>query len=157
MKIQEIMTPDPIWCISHDTSVQAAYVMKEMNIGSLPVVKSASDHRVVGVVTDRDLCLAVIAMNQLPSAVQVQQCMARNIVACHLNDEVQRAADLMRENQVHRIPVVDSQGMLQGMVSTADIFQRSDLSSNITHRTLKKVTEATADASKPRANMAQAA
>ncbi|HKO29882.1 MAG TPA: CBS domain-containing protein [Nitrospiraceae bacterium] len=153
MKIQEVMTASPTWCLPEDPSIQAARIMEELNVGIVPVVKSLTDRRLVGVVTDRDLCLAVVAMDQQPQAVSVQECMTTNMVACHPDEDIQQAADLMEENQVRRIPVVDQQGILQGMISTADICQRTNLSSDTTHQILKKVTEPTDHASKPRANM----
>jgi CBS domain-containing protein len=157
MKINDIMTSNPSWCVAQDSAVQAARIMQEKNVGIVPVVESPSHHRLLGVVTDRDLCLGVVAMDRQPNTIRVEQCMSSRIVACRPEDNVQRAADLMCENQVRRIPVVDHDGVLQGMVSTADIWQRSNLSSTTTHNTLKKVTEPTAHASKPRAKPNQAA
>jgi len=157
MKIQDVMTPHPMWCLPEDTSIQAARIMRELNVGIVPVVKSSTDRTLVGVVTDRDLCVGVVAMDQHPQAVPVQKCMTTTMVACQPNEDILRAADLMEEHQVRRIPVVDQQGILQGMISTADICQRSNLSSHITHHILKKVTKPTAHASKPRAKMSHKA
>jgi len=155
MRIQEVMTVNPSWCVPGDLSAQAARIMKDKNIGIVPIVKSRTDRTLIGVVTDRDLCLGVVATDKSPSAVRVEQCMTTNIIVCQPEEDVQRAADLMHENQVRRIPVVDHQGVLQGMVSTADICQRSNLSSDATHSIFKKVTEPTNQASKPRATMMQ--
>ena len=153
MKTEEIMTANPNWCIPQDVATQAARIMKEKDVGVVPVIKSSADRTVVGVVTDRDLCLGVLAADTYPNAVPVQDCMTTNIVACRPDDDVQLAAALMQANQVRRIPVIDHQGMLQGMISTADICQRANLPSEITHRLLQKVTEPTEFASKPRAKM----
>ena len=149
MKIQEVMTANPMWCQPEDTSTKAARIMRELNVGIVPVVKSQADHRLVGVVTDRDLCLGVVAIDQHPQSVSVQKCMTNNMIACQPEEDIQRAADLMEQHQVRRIPVVDQNGILHGMVSTADICQRSNLSSDTTHNLLKKVTEATDYPSKP--------
>jgi CBS domain-containing protein len=150
MKIQDVMTPNPMWCLPEDSSIQAARIMRELNVGILPVVKSSTDHSLVGVVTDRDLCLGVIAMDQHPQTVPVQKCMTTNMIACQPNEDIDRAAELMEEHQVRRIPVLDPEGILQGMVSSTDICQRSNLSPDTTHHLLKKVKETTDDASKPR-------
>jgi signal-transduction protein with cAMP-binding, CBS, and nucleotidyltransferase domain len=99
-------------------------------------------------VTDRDLCLEVIAEGRDPLSVQVRECMTRTLVCCNPEDDIQRAVDLMCDNQVRRIPVVDQQGTIQGMVSMADIVQRSETPSSKTHETLKKVSEPTDQASK---------
>jgi CBS domain-containing protein len=150
MKIQDVMTPNPMCCMPEDAATRAARIMRELNVGIVPVVKSPTDRRLVGVVTDRDLCLGVVAMDQHPQTVPVQQCMTTNMIACQPGEDIQRAADLMKEHQVRRIPVINPHGILCGMVSTADLCQRSNLSPNTTHHLLKKVTEPTAHASKPR-------
>src|SRR5262245_63925305 len=100
MKIQEVMTANPTWCLPEDTSFQAARIMRELNIGIVPVVQSPTDHRLVGVVTDRDLCLGVLAMDQSPQAVPVKKCMTTNMIACQPDEDIHRAVDLMEENQV---------------------------------------------------------
>jgi predicted transcriptional regulator len=82
----------------------------------------------------------MLAPDTYPHAVPVQNCMTTNIVACRPDDDVQQAADLMQANQVRRIPVIDQKGILQGMISTADICQRANLPSETTHRLLQKVT-----------------
>src|SRR5579885_139652 len=137
MNIKDVMTTSPNCCLPFDTAVRAARMMKEKNIGVVPVI-------------DRDLCLAGVAEGLDPAAVQVKQCMTPNVVACRPDDDVNKAVELMRENQVRRIPVVDDEGVIQGMVSTADLLQRSDISTSDTHETLKKVTEPTEAPSKPR-------
>ena len=142
MKIQDVMTPNPMCCMPEDAATRAARIMRELNVGIVPVVKSPTDRRLVGVVTDRDLCLGVVSMDQHPQTVPVQQCMTTNMIACQPGEDIQRAADLMKEHQVRRIPVINPHGILCGMVS--------NLSSNTTHHLLKKVTEPTAHASKPR-------
>ena len=119
----------------------------------VPVVKSPADRTIVGVVTDRDLCIGVLASDRYPNAVPIQHCMTTNIVGCQPTDEVQQAANLMEANQVRRIPVIDQQGILQGMISLADICQRGNLPFETTHRLLQKVTEPMEHASKPRAMM----
>jgi predicted transcriptional regulator len=77
--------------------------------------------------------------------------MTTGAVSCRPDDDIQAAADLMRENQIRRVAIVDDQDVLQGMLSLADVLQRSNLSSDATHSTLKKVMEPSRQASKPRA------
>jgi CBS domain-containing protein len=153
MKIKDVMTTSPACCLPFDTATRPARIMKDRNIGVVPVIETEENRKVVGVVTDRDLCLGVVAEGLDPSSVQVKQCMTPNVIACRPDDDVQKAIESMRDNQVRRIPVVDQEGVIQGMVSTADILQRSDVSSSETHVTLKKVTEPTDEASKPRGEM----
>lgn len=157
MKIADVMTMNPDWCIPQTPATQAARIMKDTNVGIVPVVDSESGRTLVGVVTDRDLCLAVVAMGVHPDSVLVGQAMTSEVMACHPNDKLRKAADVMRDNQIRRVPIVDEQGVLQGMVSTADIIQRSNLSPDLTHHILRKVTEPTEEASRPRAQMKRAA
>ena len=105
---------------------------------------------------DRDLCLAVIAVGKRPDSVQVGEAMTSEVVACQPDEDVRKAADLMQENQVRRIPIIDPEGILQGIVSTVDILPRSNLPFDITHETLKKVTKPAAHASRPSATIPRA-
>lgn len=127
-------------------------------IGLVPVIDSESGRKVVGVVTDRDLCLAVVAAGQHPDSVLVRDAMtSKNIVTCRSEDDLEKVIDCMRKNQIRRVPIVDSGGKLCGVVSTADILQRSDLQSNVTHETFKTISEPSEHASGPRAKMQHAA
>jgi CBS domain-containing protein len=155
MNIRDIMTTNPSYCVSGDPSTLAASIMKDKNVGIVPIIRSDVDHKLVGVVTDRDLCLAVVAQNVQPDTVKVQQCMTTFIVTVRPDDDVQKAMTLMSENQVRRIPVVNQEGLLEGMVATADILQRANVSSDETQDVFKKVSEPTDQASKPRARMTQ--
>jgi CBS domain-containing protein len=157
MNIRDIMTTNPSYCLSGDPSTLAASIMKDKNVGIVPIIKSDVDHKLVGVVTDRDICLAVVAQNVQPDTVKVQQCMTTFIVTVRPDDDVQKAMTLMSENQVRRIPVVNQEGLLEGMVATADILQRANVSSDETQDVFKKVSEPTDQASKPRAKMTQKA
>lgn len=155
MKIQEVMTTSPKCCVPSDTASKAARIMKDMDTGIVPIIENEQSRRLVGVVTDRDLCLKVIAEGQDPHSVQVSRCMTPTLVCCTPDDDLQKALDLIRDNQVRRIPVVDQDGIIQGMVSMADMVQRADIPSNWTHETLKKVSEPTLQASQPRAQTAR--
>jgi CBS domain-containing protein len=157
IKIRDVMTMNPDWCLPESSTTEAARMMKETNVGIVPVVDSESGRKLVGVVTDRDLCLAVVAMGKHPDSVRVAEAMTSQVVTSHPDDDIRKVIHLMQGNQVRRIPVVDREGMLQGMVSTADILQRANLSSDITHETMKEVTKPTDQASRSRAKMKRAA
>jgi CBS domain-containing protein len=153
MNIKDVMTTNPKYCMPGDTSTHAARIMKEKNVGIVPIIESDIDHKLIGVVTDRDLCLAVVAQNVQPDSVQVRQCMTTYIVTVRPDDDVQKAVAVMSENQVRRVPVVNKDGMLEGMVAIADIVQRANVSSDRTYDAFKKISEPTEQASKPRAKM----
>jgi CBS domain-containing protein len=124
--------------------------MKDFNTGVVPVIENEQSRRLIGVVTDRDLCVDVIADGRDPETVQVGQCMTKKVIACLPDDDVQKVLELMRDNQIRRVVVVDGQNVIQGVVSMADLMQRMDLSTNESHETLKRVTEPAQTASKPR-------
>jgi CBS domain-containing protein len=157
MDIKDVMTTNPSYCVPGDSSTRAARIMQEKNVGIVPIIESDVDHKLIGVVTDRDLCLAVVAQNVQPDSVTVKQCMTTNIVTVRPDENVEKALALMSENQVRRIPVVNKEGVLEGMVATGDILQRTDVSSDKTQDAFKKISEPTDQASKPRARMTKKA
>ncbi len=141
MKVHEIMTVDPICCYGTETADVAAKRMKEHNIGAIPVVENEKSYRVVGVITDRDLCMAVIADGKDPKATRLDQLMHTPVVWCGPDDEVDKVAELMRAQQVRRIPVLDSEHKIQGIVSTADITLYSDLSPECVEETFRNISK----------------
>jgi CBS domain-containing protein len=151
------MTKDPSACVPSDTAVKAAGIMRDEKAGIVPVIENEQSQRIVGVVTDRDLCMNVVAEGRDPRRVHVQECMTTIVVTCSPNDSVQRATDLMKENQIRRVPVVDEHGKLQGIVSLADVVGRGEIKTTQTHETLKTVSAPTPEPSKPRAKSRGAA
>jgi CBS domain-containing protein len=150
MKLREIMTTSPACCIPDDNSIRAARIMKDMDTGIVPVVENSSSRKVTGVVTDRDLCLAVVAEGKDPKTVPVQACMTNKVISCEPDDDIGQAVKLMQEHLIRRILVVDRQGIIQGVVSLSDVVCASDVPPDETHETLKKVSEPTDAPSKPR-------
>jgi len=157
MKVKLMMTKDPKYCVPSDTAQRAATIMREEHAGIVPVVDDAQSRKIVGVVTDRDLCMNVVAEGLDPKAIPVEQCMTTKVVSCTSNDSVDRVTELMRENQIRRVPVVDEQHELVGIVALADVVERATPKATQTHETLKKVSAPTEDASKPRSQSHHAA
>jgi CBS domain-containing protein len=124
--------------------------MKDMDVGIVPVVGNEQHRKVIGLVTDRDLCLEVIAEGREPQGTQVRECMTPTLVCCTADDDLQKALALMQDNQIRRIPVVDRDGIIEGMVSMGDVVQRAEISASRALEILKKVSEPTDQASKPR-------
>lgn len=120
----EVMTKDPAACLASDTARQAALLMKGQDVGPVPVVESRETNRLVGIVTDRDLTLKVIADGRDPDATRIEEIMTRHPVTCASSDDLQKAFDGMVDHQVRRIPVVDSQSRLVGIISQADVATR---------------------------------
>ena len=157
MRIRDVMTGDPKFCFADDSVIDAACIMRDEHVGVVPVVESEENRHVVGVVTDRDLCLGVVAEGQDPAEVRVDQCMTNKVICCSQDDALEDVTELMQENQIRRVPVVNEDGELEGIVSLADIVGRTKLRSAETLQTLKCVSQPSAEASKPRAESRKAA
>ena len=124
MKIQDIMSAEPS-TVTPDTPItEAARLMKDHNIGMLPVVESEGSRRLVGVVTDRDIAMRHVAEGHL-SDCPVREAMTNNVSTCKADEDIDRVMTLMAEEQVRRIPIVDERGDLVGIVSQADIVLES--------------------------------
>jgi CBS domain-containing protein len=151
MRVGKIMTKDPTCCVPSDSAQHAASLMRNEDAGIVPVINNEQSRTIVGVVTDRDLCMNVVAEGLDPRTVSVESCMTTTVVTCSPSDSVERATDLMRENQIRRLPVVNEQKELQGIIALADVVERADVKTTQTHETLKKVSAPTNEPSKPRA------
>jgi CBS domain-containing protein len=156
MRIQHVMTKDPSCCVPSDSAQRAASIMRDEHAGIVPVIEDAQSRKIAGVVTDRDLCMNVVAAGLDPNAVTVEQCMTTKVVTCSPNDSVERVTELMRENQIRRVPVINEGRELQGIVALADVVERANLKTTQTHETLKKVSAPTEEPSKPRAQSKKA-
>jgi CBS domain-containing protein len=121
MRIQEIMTRNPICSIPEDNLQDAAYLMQKHGVGALPVVRAQTTKKLIGIITDRDLCLAVLPKNLQADRLTVASVMSRRPVTCTPYDRATHCAELMETYRVRRIPVVDEEGACIGIVSLADI------------------------------------
>jgi CBS domain-containing protein len=123
MKISEIMTKEVISLSVNDTTEHAAELMKEHNIGAIPV---DSEEKVVGIITDRDIVLRCIAENKDIKTQKVREIMTSNPVVGDVNMNVDDAARIMSERQIRRLPIVQSEKLV-GMVSLGDLAVQSKL------------------------------
>ena len=118
MQLSEILTRE-VETIRPDTSVrEAAQRMRSMDVGSLPVCDGRT---LLGMVTDRDLAIRVLAEGRDPNATPVQDAMTPDVAFAFEDDDVQRAADIMKERQIRRLPVLDRERHLVGIVALGDI------------------------------------
>lgn len=121
MLVRELMTSGVICCTLSDTARTAATLMKKHGVGAIPVVSGLSDPLLEGIVTDRDLCCRVVAEAKNPDTVNISEIMTPIPVTCELEFTLEDCEELMRQNQVRRIPVVNKRGRCVGMVSQADV------------------------------------
>ena len=125
-RCDELMTKDPVCCLPSNLVEQAAQLMKREDIGPIPVVENEQTRKLVGIVTDRDLALKVVAEGRDPKSTKVEAVMTRKVVTCRADDDLQKALDAMSEHQLRRIPVVDSDNRILGIIAQADVATRVD-------------------------------
>ncbi len=120
MRIKSVMTKDVATCKPDDRMSTAYRVMWERDCGIVPVVHADSG-RLEGIVTDRDLCMAALLSNRPPERIPVREVMATTVHTCTEDDDLKAAHATMRENQIRRLPVVDGEGHLTGLLSLNDL------------------------------------
>lgn len=113
------MTGDAGFCFAVDALSKAAAIMWQRDCGAVPVVDV--DNKILGIVTDRDICIAVASRNQKASEIRAGELCGGEILTCSPGDDIKQAIKLMRKNQVRRLAVADAEGRLAGMISLADI------------------------------------
>lgn len=131
MTCRDAMTKDPRCCVPTDSVARVAKLMKTEDVGSIPVCESRSSRRLVGIITDRDLALQVVAESRDASSTLVQDVMTRQPFTCHAEDDLQEAMDGMQRHQVRRIPIVDRNGELVGIIAQADLATRGEEPENV--------------------------
>lgn len=119
MKVRDIMQREVRLCSPDNDLTVAGKIMAEVGCGVLPILGEGD--RVVGMLTDRDICLAVAGGDRKPSEVKVRDVMSRDVYACHPDESIRRALKTMREHRVRRLPVVDDHGELRGLLSLDDV------------------------------------
>ena len=125
-KVMDLMTPRVISIRATDSLSAAAQVMWQQDCGIVPVL-GEDGVKVVGVVTDRDICMASWSRNLPPSAIAASDAMSTDLAYCSPNDSVAEAEVLMRSHQIRRLPVLNSRAELVGILSIADITRAADL------------------------------
>jgi CBS domain-containing protein len=125
-KCNEVMTKNPVCCLPNDMVVKAAQLMKRENIGSIPVIENDQTRKLVGIVTDRDLTLRILAKGRDANSTKVETVMTSKVVTCLADDDLQKAMNAMSEHQLRRIPVVDKNNMVVGIIAQADVATRVD-------------------------------
>lgn len=126
-KCNDVMTKNPVCCQPGDMVEKVAQLMQSENVGSIPVIENEQSQKLVGIVTDRDLVLQIIARGRDVKATRVEDVMTRKVVTCRAEDDLQKALDLMGEHQLRRIPIVDDDNRVVGIIAQADVATRVHL------------------------------
>jgi CBS domain-containing protein len=139
MQVREIMTPDPACCTPDTTLREVAQAMVDNDCGEIPIVRSASDGTLIGVVTDRDIVCRLVATGKNPLEATAESCMSTPVVAVRESTPIEECARIMEDSQIRRVPVVNGGGMCCGIVSQADIAKNA--SRKITADLVKDVSQ----------------
>ena len=125
MRVEQLMARPVQSCRAEDTLARAAQLMWDHDCGSLPVCGGNGVTRVVGVITDRDICMCALFQNKPLQELRVSEAMAKQVQVCRPSDTLADAEKAMRETRIRRLPVIDEQDALVGMISLADLAQEA--------------------------------
>ena len=119
MKVEQIMNRDVKTCRPQDSLNKAAQLMWQEPCGAVPVVDD--QRRPIGFLTDRDICMAAYTQGRPLPEIRVETAMAHKVVSCTAEDDLGSAAQLMRQHRTRRLPVIDQEGTLVGLLSLDDL------------------------------------
>jgi CBS domain-containing protein len=116
--IRDVMTRNPTTLESSSSAVEAARAMRDENVGLIPIVEGG---RLIGTVTDRDIAVRIVAEGKSPDRIHVGEIASRKLVTIDAAQELDEALRLMAKHQMRRLPVVEKDGKLIGIVAQADV------------------------------------
>ncbi|HEY6573284.1 MAG TPA: CBS domain-containing protein [Candidatus Eisenbacteria bacterium] len=125
MRVQDLMTWDPESCTAHHDLAHAAMIMWRRDCGIVPVVEGGTN-KLIGVITDRDICMATATKGRSPAAITVGDVMSKEPTTCLPGDDLKTALRKMSDSQVRRLPVADTQGYLRGIVGLNDLILHAE-------------------------------
>lgn len=125
MKVSDIMTDHPAWCTPDANLRHVASLMLEKDCGEIPVLESKDSHKPVGVITDRDITCRAVAQNKDPLGTKAEEIMTKTVISVTPDTTLEECCDIMEENQIRRLPVVDQNGDICGMVAQADVVRNT--------------------------------
>jgi CBS domain-containing protein len=137
MLAQELMTRNVEYTSPEAVLQVAALKMKELDVGVLPV---CDEGRLVGMITDRDITLRSVSDGRDPRTDRVRDAMTADVIFCFANQDVSVVAELMRDKQVRRLPVLDEDNRLVGILSLGDLAQQGG-NEQLSGRVLEGISE----------------
>ncbi|MDE3137396.1 MAG: CBS domain-containing protein [Acidobacteriota bacterium] len=137
MKVKKAMTREVQCCTPFDTIADVARMMRDGDVGAIPVIKDRESRQLAGIITDRDICCRVTVTGKAPNSVRVQKVMTPKPVACHPEDALDDCARMMQKHRVRRLPVVDEKGAVVGIIAQGDIARH--LKASTVGRTVAKI------------------
>lgn len=139
MKARDIMTANPRTVTADTKLPEVARLMKDEDVGMVPVVEDGGQ-KLLGVVTDRDIAIRVVAEGRNPGDVRASDVMSSDVTTCRADDGVDELMDVMGREQLRRVPIVDERGSLVGVVAQADVVRHAD-DDGKAERTVEKISE----------------
>lgn len=124
MRVKELMTSNAKTCGEDTDLATVANIMWVGDCGIVPVVNEA--RRLVGVVTDRDICIASATRAQSPANIRARDVMARDVSTCRQDDDVRTALAVLKDRRVRRLPVINGEEQVIGLLSISDLVARAD-------------------------------
>ncbi|MHB1871233.1 MAG: CBS domain-containing protein [Steroidobacteraceae bacterium] len=125
MKLKELCTPDVVSCTAEINALHAARLMRDHHVGDLVILdENSEDGTPIGIVTDRDIVVEVLAKDLDPAKVTLREIMRVPLVLARASEEVEQALERMRAHGVRRVPMLDDAGKLAGIISLDDLLRR---------------------------------
>jgi CBS domain-containing protein len=129
MNVDELMTKNPACVTPADTARDAARAMEENDCGALPVVESENEKRLIGMITDRDIAIRGVAKGKGPDTL-VRDLMTDGPDAARIGDDMKTVKQIMTRNQVRRVPIIDADNRLVGIIAQADLARNDEAASD---------------------------
>jgi CBS domain-containing protein len=140
MKIREMMSKNPTCCTADETVQNVAKMMCESNVGSIPVVADRQSRTLLGMVTDRDLCCSVLVQGLDAKATAIRDFVTYSPVSCREGENIDKCERLMQEHQIRRIPIVDGDNHVIGIVAQADLALKEKGAEKV-HKTVAEISK----------------
>jgi CBS domain-containing protein len=134
--LREVMTTNVTTLLPSATVQDAAHQMKALNVGSIPICEG---HQLLGMLTDRDIVVRVIAERHNPETQQVQDVMTPQVDYCYEDQDVEEAAQVMQDRQVRRLPIINRDNQLVGIVSLGDLAVKANEEKTMAQQALEQI------------------
>lgn len=121
--VQDVMTKNILWANPESSLFEVARLMIDGNCGEIPIVESSDNLELMGVITDRDIVCRSLGLGLDPTELTAKDCMSPGVITGELDMSINDCIDIMEENQIRRLPIVNSKGKLCGIISQADVVR----------------------------------
>lgn len=116
---KDVMTSNPSTCREENTVYDAVRIMNREDCGVVPIVDEMD--RCVGIITDRDICLRTVLEHLEPEDTPISELMSSDVMTCRETDDIETVLDIMEREQIRRIPVINDENILTGIISEGDL------------------------------------